>query len=314
MMAGFRVVTGSVRVALPVVVLAVGLAGCATTQRVGPLTADQKADPYEASNRKILRFNQGFYRNGLRPFLSVYRALLPQFVRSRINSVMNLVSQPFTFGNEILQGKPDRAVGTLGRTLMNATVGVGGLFDPATEAGLADHDEDFGQTLAVWGLEPGPYLIVPFLGPSNMRDFTGLGVNIAADPVSMALSKTGHKTISYAVTGTTVLTKFDQNYDALTSLEDSSVDFYAALRSAYNQRRASQIRDGAPDPNAVEDDPLDMELDAPSDTAAESAPAPVAADDAGGTPTPDVPVTTSPEPAAPESAAPESATPAPPQP
>lgn len=238
------------------------LAGCATTApspAAGAGPAPQRPSTLERTNRAVLKFNQGFNTVVVSPVLSVYRWVLPPFLRKGIANVTVLAGEPLTFVNDVLQGEGRRAANTFGRFMVNATLGVGGLFDTANRMGLPPHDEDFGQTLAVWGVGDGAFLIVPFLGPTTVRDGFGLGLGIVGDPVGIALSETGQNTAAWALTGANALVLLDTRYDALQALEATSLDFYAALESAYRQSRAAEIRNGAPAPAAAPgEDPLDV--------------------------------------------------------
>ena len=166
------------------------------------------------------------------------------------------------FLNDVLQGDPERAATTLARFLMNSTFGVAGLFDVAKAAGLPGHSEDFGQTLAVWGLGEGPYLFIPVIGPSNPRDLTGFGMGIAADPLTWIIAD-GDSTaeaLGWTRTGLTAADTRESLIEAIDSVNQTSLDPYATLRSAYRQRRAHEIRNGGD--NAAPSDALGTGLGA----------------------------------------------------
>jgi phospholipid-binding lipoprotein MlaA len=213
----------------------------------------------------VLAFNQQVNRIVIDPLLTVYRFLVPPFARKGVANVTDLAGSPWVLVNDILQGEGQRAATTAGRIVVNATLGLGGLFEVAEGLGLPDHDEDFGQTLAVWGVPDGAFLIVPLLGPTTVRDGIGLGVGVFANPVSIALTETGQETANWALTGASAVVLLDASFDALQGLEESSLDFYAALESAYRQARAAEIRNGAADPDALFNDPLEA-LDPPAPT------------------------------------------------
>ena len=220
--------------------------GCATP----PPASDPEAlaefrqtnDPAEPFNRAMYDVHQGIDRAVLRPVARGYRAVVPEPVRTGIRNVLGNLRTPVILVNDMLQGEPRRAGDTLGRFVINSTLGLGGIFDVAGSAvGVRGHSEDFGQTFARWGVGEGPYLFVPVLGPSNPRDLTGFAAGIAADPFVWV----GQGVVVDALTGTragmTVVDTREQLLDPLDQLEQSSLDPYATLRSVYRQRRAAEI-------------------------------------------------------------------------
>ena len=245
---------------LKLAILAVGimLAGCATV----PPASDPEAraefkklnDPLEPTNRAIQDFNDGVDTVLIKPLAQVYDFILPGFIQSRITAVLRNLDEPLTFANDILQGEPKRAGETLGRFLTNSTVGVAGVFDVASDMGLERHKEDFGQTLAVWGFEEGPYLVLPFLGPSNVRDAIGTGVDFFGDPTSIAFDQFDVRHANLIRTGVGAIDARARNLDTLDELKASSLDYYATLRSAYRQSRHADILNGKP--NGEEEDEL----------------------------------------------------------
>lgn len=165
-------------------VLAALLSGCASPPDgslpdPGPAAMDVW-DPLEPMNRHIYRFNENFDKWVFLPALRGYRFVVPSFARARFSDFLSNLGEPTNFANGVLQLKPMKATHTLVRFLMNGTLGLGGLFDVATRSGLPQESEDFGQTMAHYGVPPGPYLVLPFLGPSSFRDGTGLLVDTAA--------------------------------------------------------------------------------------------------------------------------------------
>lgn len=192
------------RIAPLVLALALSLAACAGTPPPPAIdagtpdatpaeqtTANPLAihDPLEPMNRYVYRFNALADEYVLLPALRAYRAVTPRPVRTGVANFFDNIGEITTFWNALLQAKPKVAGITLSRFAINTTVGIAGLFDPATRLGLARQQEDFGQTLGVWGIDAGPYLVLPFFGPSSLRDSTGLGgdfaVEFAIDPVSL---------------------------------------------------------------------------------------------------------------------------------
>jgi phospholipid-binding lipoprotein MlaA len=231
-------------------VLSLGLAGCASVSS-GPAT--DPGDPYESTNRQIFAFDQMLDRTFLLPTAQRYNDIVPEFGRDRIHNLLDNLDLPVTFANDVLQASPHRAGETLLRFTVNATVGLGGLFDPATTAfHLPNHDEDFGQTLGVWGVGGDPYLMLPVLGPSSPRDVVGRVGDIAADPLTWI----HFKQHIWWLGGRTYMKVLDaraRNIDTLAGIERESVDFYASTRSLYRQYRASEIRNGQPDTKDLPD-------------------------------------------------------------
>lgn len=235
-------------------VLFAGLSAC-TTIHAGS-QAEAYRDPWQNTNRGLYSFNKGLDRYALKPVTNVYRAVTPKPARQMVSNGFNNIGQPNNFLNALLQGKVKQAFRSLDRFLINTTIGVGGLADVASDIGRPDEPEDFGQTLAVWGVGTGPYLMVPILGPSTVRDLLGFGVDIFADPFLIAETKTLHPSL-----GVQAAQFGAQTIDLRSRLMDSggddalkgSLDEYATLRSAYLQRRQSLIYDGSPP-----DDDLDL--------------------------------------------------------
>ena len=225
--------------------LAFGMTACATRPdpRDPEAVAEFRAtnDPLEPLNRAAFFVHDGLDTLVIRPIGEAYRIFLPPEVRTAIRNVLNNLRAPVILVNDLLQGNTQRAATTTGRFLINTTVGIGGIFDRATEFGLLGHTEDFGQTLAVWGVPEGPYLFIPVLGPSNPRDLVGTGVDIAASPFTYI----GGPNADTITVTRGVLTAADTReglIQPLDALRAQSIDYYAALRSAYRQRRVIEIR------------------------------------------------------------------------
>ncbi len=215
-----------------------------TTQQVAE---EDTNDPFEGSNRFFFDVNQVLDDILLRPVAIAYRAVVPDFARDGVRNFMNNLNSPVIFANDLMQGEGDRAGTTLLRFGVNSTIGIGGLFDVAKEIGHPYHDEDFGQTLAVWGVGDGPYLYFPLMGPSSARDFTGFVVDRGLDPLTYV--NWGDDDLEYVPIARTVLNVIDlrsRNIETLDDIERSSVDYYASIRSLYRQSRADSIRNGAP--------------------------------------------------------------------
>ncbi|HYD97797.1 MAG TPA: VacJ family lipoprotein, partial [Alphaproteobacteria bacterium] len=162
--------------------VALALAACATQPAgTGQTAEDEVNDPLETVNRGVFQFNEGVDTVVLRPAAQAYRAVLPSFVQDSVQTLVRTVSAPVVLANDLLQGNGEAAAQTGSRFLVNVALGLG-VFDVASSAGIPYHAEDFGQTLAVWGAGEGPYLVLPFFGPSNARDAGGRVVDTLADP------------------------------------------------------------------------------------------------------------------------------------
>ncbi len=222
------------------------VAGCATP----PPAYDKEAvaafqednDPYEPFNRAMFDFNLFLDDMILRPVSYLYKEGVPEPLRHNIHNFLNNLRGPVVLANDLMQGDMDRAGNTLMRFGMNTTIGLLGIIDFATEAGIPAHDEDFGQTLAVWGAESGPYLVLPIFGPSNPRDMAGIAVDTLIDPWGM-IAPTDFA-IGRAVT--TAVDRRARRYDTIDDLQKNSLDFYSSVKSLYRQRRMDEIRNGLP--------------------------------------------------------------------
>lgn len=222
--------------------------GCATAPDPGDREAaaefNKINDPGEPTNRTIFEINRGLDSGILKPLATLYRDFTPQFFQDRVNDVLDNLHAPVVFLNDVLQGEGERAMATLTRFLINSTVGLLGLVDVATEAGIEGHDEDFGQTLAVWGVPEGPYVMLPIFGPSNPRDTIGLIVDFLTDPFNIWAANTDREYAIFARAGARAIDTRAIYMDPMDDLEKSSLDFYATIRNLYRQRRADQIRNG----------------------------------------------------------------------
>ncbi|MBX9943773.1 MAG: VacJ family lipoprotein [Reyranella sp.] len=226
-------------------VAAVALAGGCSTGDTG---AAEVWDPIETPNRFIFSINQAVDIIALRPLAVIYRDWVPEPAQKSVRNVLDNLGEPVTAINEVFQGDPNRAATTMARFLVNSTVGVAGLFDVATRLGLERTKEDAGKTIGVLAkVEPengGFYLVLPGIGPSNARDATGLMIDYLVDPFriltfNLAMDWTAYQAARY---GMNAIDYRSRTIFALDDLEKNSVDYYAALRSAYTQNRADQIR------------------------------------------------------------------------
>jgi phospholipid-binding lipoprotein MlaA len=199
---------------------------------------DDPRDPWEGFNRKIFVFNDAADRYVLRPVAKGYKTVTPTLVDQSIANFFNNLGELKNFGNDILQAKPGEAGIAASRFLINTTVGVLGMFDVAAHLGLDRNSEDFGQTLAVWGFKESPYLVIPFLGPSTLRD----GFGRAVDTLSSANRAFDPEAVSY---GMTALDLIQLRSTLLDSDSLVSGDRYTFFKDAYLQRRAFLINDGA---------------------------------------------------------------------
>ena len=221
-------------------------------------------DPLEVPNRFIFAFNQTLDVAIIRPAAVLYRDLVPEYLRQRVHLFLRNLSEPVTLANDLLQGDLDRAGTTADRFLLNSTGGVLGFWDVATDLGHPYHKEDFGQTLGVHGVGEGPYLVLPLLGPSNLRDATGKVVDIFLDPFFYIAEETGKEEwqlYRFALDGLDFRTR---NLETLDEIERDALDFYARLRSLYRQKRDAEIRN---DVDALADaEPTSMRIDQTSET------------------------------------------------
>lgn len=234
-------------------ILALGLtlSACATTPGTDHLA---ERDPWEGLNRAVWAVNRGADKVIAKPITKVYRAVTPKPARDGVRNFFANVEEPLSFINNVLQGKPDRAVRNLGRFVVNTTVGIGGLFDHATRIGIKPAEEDFGQTFAVWGANGGPYLMLPLLGPSTFRDGFGTGLAFIGDPYQACLTYCGlpHH-VPLALTGMKVISARNELIETgADNFLETSLDPYAAARSAYLQQRRAQILDQEGDEAAAE--------------------------------------------------------------
>ncbi|MCP4329422.1 MAG: VacJ family lipoprotein [Alphaproteobacteria bacterium] len=233
------------------------VAGCATPPEDPEERAEYEAanDPLEPLNREVFDFNNWLDRNAIKPAAIAYRDTVPEGIRDSTQNFFNNVASPVTFANDILQGESGRAAETLMRFVVNSTAGMAGFFDAAGEMGLERHEEDFGQTLAVWGVPDGPYLMLPLLGPSSVRDASGRVVDRFINPlfwVGQEINPVELDYYGYASTPIEGLNRRVAVLGVLDEIERTSIDYYAAIRSLYRQQRANDIRNDRP---ATEDLP-----------------------------------------------------------
>ncbi len=243
-------------------VAALGLVACASPDEAADIGA--VSDPFEQVNRGIFEFNDTVDRTVLKPVATAYRDNIPKPARDRVSDFLRNLNEPIVFLNQVLQADLEGAGQSAARFFANTLVGFGGFVDiAAREGGVPQESEDFGQTLAVWGAPSGPYLVLPIFGPSNIRDLVGRIADTAADPFQIATNIGGVTSPGVARAGATAV---DQRATAIEPLEDlkaTSVDFYASLRSLYDQRRNSLIADGEPEQFEIPDFDSDLDPEGP---------------------------------------------------
>lgn len=222
--------------------LCFALAGCAT---VPAGESDTNADPLEPMNRVVFRFNEQLDRFLIEPTARAYRAALPEFVRDRIRAFIDNLAEPRIFVNDVLQARGDAAGITFARFFINTTAGLGGLFDQATPAGYTRQMGDFGQTLYTWGMGDGPYLVLPFFGPSNGRDTVGLGVDLYTTPPAHLIGGEEGPEAQLAFGAVDGIDLRARNIDTLEEIKKSALDLYTHFRSLSRQYRRAQLRDAA---------------------------------------------------------------------
>ncbi|WP_354683381.1 VacJ family lipoprotein [Cupriavidus necator] len=217
-------------------------AGCATGPNANP------RDPLEPFNREVAKINEDFDKGILRPVAELYADYMPTPVQRAVENFFSNISDVYSAANNLLQGKPTRAAEDSMRVAMNTVLGIGGLIDIATPAGLPKYKEDFGQTLGVWGVPTGPYLVLPLFGPSTVRDTGGMLVDRQFDPTAYLYPVS----LRNSLTGVRVVAGRAQLLGASNLLEQAALDKYSFLRDSYLQRRQYLVYDGNP-PDGDED-------------------------------------------------------------
>lgn len=201
-------------------------------------------DPFESVNRQTLRFNRGIDRWLLNPIASTYGFLVPGPAKKAVQRFFSNLNAPVTMVNDLLQREWTDAGTTVSRFAINTTVGMAGFFDPAAEFGFMGHDSDFGQTLALYGVNSGPFLMLPILGPTCARDSIGGVVDLLFRPTTYILGPADQLLYTTVWGSSSGIVQREANADALRALEESAIDYYAALRNAYYQNRIAQIWNG----------------------------------------------------------------------
>ena len=286
------------------------LGGAACADPVPARGAPPPEDPFEAMNRGFYAGHNGLDRTVFLPLARLYRALTPGFIGEAIHNGVTNLAEPVGLANDILQGRFKQATHDALRITANSTAGLLGMMDVATPAGLPHHDNDFGITLGVWGVKPGPYLFVPILGPSTVRDTVGQVADIFLDPL-LYMRFPGHMTLEITAP---IVSGLDTRYRAEPGLQNilsQATDPYATLRSVYLQNREALVRgeNASPELPPLDEPPTDQTSPSPSSSAladqgappptdqtapppAPSAAAPAAETLAEATPDPDAPIAT----------------------
>lgn len=259
------------RVTIALMLVASLLAGCASAP---PDYVTQTKDPWEKMNRAIYGFNDSLDKAVVRPVANTYMRAMPAPARNRFHDFLTNLFEPITIVNDILQGKAKQGLSDTGRFLVNSTVGLLGFFDVAQHVDLPHHDEDFGETMAHWGVPSGPYLVLPILGPSTVRDAGGRAVNAYSDPAYSGITPRWRN-------GILVMYGLDTRVGLMqaNATIDSAYDPYAFVRDAYIQNRRYNIYDGnPPDQDQYQDysDPGDASTPAAASGIAPAAAAPAA--------------------------------------
>ena len=237
---------GAMRRAAAAIAIGASLAGCATMSQ-GPRAPN---DPLEPLNRQIFAFNDAFDTEILKPIAKAYLAVVPPFVRDRLRAFVDNLAEPRIFVNDVLQARFNAAGMTFTRFVANTILGAAGFFDYASSHGFPRQSGDFGQTLYAWGVDDGPYLVLLFLGSSNVRDTIGLGVDFATTPPALVVRGHDAAVASFAIGLVDGVDLFSRNMDALDALKASSLDYYTHFKSVFRQHRAAALREARGLPEA----------------------------------------------------------------
>lgn len=228
-----------------VLTAALAIAGGCTANSTAPDEEQAEevssVDPWEPMNRRIYRFNTTVDEHSLKPLAQGYEKVVPQLVRTGLRNFWTNLNGPLHIVNNFLQGQVRDGASESGRLLVNSTLGIGGLFDVATPMGFGRHEEDFGQTLAVWGVPDGPFVVVPFWGPQTLRDAAALPLDFLADP----LFHYSNDKERYALFSLRLL-DIRARFLPLEDLLEDSYDKYVSIREAYLQNRRFEVHDGDP--------------------------------------------------------------------
>ncbi len=240
------------------------LGACATppSDPTARAAFDKTNDPIEPTNRTIFAANDFLDKHTLKPVARAYRDHVPDLIQEGLHNVLANLQEPMIGLNDLLQGSPDRAWISFQRFMLNTLIGGLGLVDVASGSGIPFHDADFGETLGVWGIGEGPYVMLPVFGPSNIRDAVGIGAGFVLDPLGF-VGGTNALYAGYARSGANAIDDRADQLDNLDELERDSVDFYAKLRSVYRQHRMFQIKDAKGESTATDIDSGSVDVGTP---------------------------------------------------
>lgn len=237
------------------------LAACATPPAADDPIAvaefEALNDPLEPFNREMFDLNLELDKAFLQPAARSYRAIVPEAGRDGLRNIVNNIQEPVTFINDVLQGNMDRAGATFGRFITNSTIGIGGFFNVA---GIDRHDEDFGQTMAVYGVAEGPYLVLPFINSVTPRHGIGRIVDAYSNPIFYQFDEAGREWVQPTVAAVDIVDGRERSLESLDEIERTAIDFYATARSAYRQSRETEINNGEALADDLQDvDPFDVD-------------------------------------------------------
>ena len=222
---------------------------CLFTSSCATVSAPDERDPWESFNRSIYSFNDVFDKAIATPVATAYQAVLPDFIETGISNFFSNLGEVVVIVNDLLQFKFEQALQDFVRLVMNTTFGLLGFFDVASHMELPKHNEDFGQTLATWGVGDGAYMVLPLLGPSSVRDTAGLVVDFSfLDPVTYIEDDE----VRWSLIALRAIDKRADLLDATRIMEKSGIDPYVFIRTAYYQIRENQIYDGNPPVSSVD--------------------------------------------------------------
>jgi phospholipid-binding lipoprotein MlaA len=227
---------------LGVLVLTLLVAGCATTKSGQDADAVTISDPFENVNRFFFALNQRLDRNAGRPAATAYRNTVPQYVRGSLHNLLDNLGGPVTVANDLLQIRIEEAGVAAGRFLVNSTIGVAGIFDVATDWGMPARNRDFGETMGTYGVPPGPYLVLPFRGSTDVRDFAGNYIDGYVSPLRY-VRYDGREYVGLMKSTLGSMDNRATNLVTFRDIERASVDYYATMRTWYLERRARLIED-----------------------------------------------------------------------
>jgi phospholipid-binding lipoprotein MlaA len=231
---------------VPGLLLATALSGCATAPPKTD-TADYQAyqqlnDPIEPTNRFFYKVNNGLDTYVMKPVAKGYVAITTQGIRNHVGNFVTNIGEPYRWLNFVAEGMPRAAGTSFVRFLLNSTIGIGGIFDPAAALGYHETDTDFGVTLAIWGMAPGPYLYLPVFGPSGARDALNIPIEFFATPMEAAPESAALNDFGYAETGLHLINTRAEFLAPIDQVKATALDPYATFRSLYRQSRASEVQ------------------------------------------------------------------------